>query len=117
MEMSDLVIDWEGNSGTKYRYWGLDTPSVANSIKAQPGNYVFARKLPNGNFVPLYFGQAESLQSRIPCHDRWDDAVRAGATHVLAHTTQGGLDQRCLEERDLIQKWQPPLNVQHRSMS
>lgn len=109
-------IDWAGNSGKVYRYWFL-ADITASGIKAVGGNYAFVKKLANGNFTPLYFGQADDLKARIPCHDRWDDARRAGVTHVMAHSTQGGLEIRCDEERDLIQRWKPPLNVQHRQVS
>jgi hypothetical protein len=111
--MSD-IIDWPDNAGKTYRYWLLPTPREPSSIKDEAGNYVFVKRLPNGNFVPLYFGVADSLRKRISGHDRWDDAVRAGATHIFSHTTPSGDAVRCAEERALIQRWNPPLNVQHR---
>jgi hypothetical protein len=109
-------VDWAGSSGKSYRYWFLEN-ITANGIKAESGNYAFVKQLPNGNFSPLYFGQAEDLQARIPNHERWDEAKRAGATHVMAHTTQGGENVRLAEERDLIQRWNPTLNVHHRKVS
>lgn len=111
-----MTIDWTGKTGAKYRYWFL-ADITTNGIKAVAGNYAFVKKLANGNFIPLYFGQAENLQTRIPNHDRWDEARRAGVTHVMAHTTLGGEQARLDEERDLIQQWQPPMNVQHRKVS
>ncbi|MBI4275946.1 MAG: hypothetical protein HY659_14725 [Rhizobiales bacterium] len=113
--MSDH-INWTGKSGKTYRYWFLEVITT-NGIKAVSGNYAFVKRLSNGNFTPLYFGQADDLKVRIPNHDRWDDAKRAGVTHVMAHTTQGGEQVRLAEERDLIQQWKPPLNVQHRQVS
>lgn len=113
--MSD-VIDWTGKSGKQYRYWFLENVTAA-SIKTVPGNYAFVKRLPNGNFTPLYFGVAEDLSERISNHDRWDDAIRAGMTHVMSHTTPGGEKVRCDEEIDLIQQWRPPLNTQHRQVS
>jgi hypothetical protein len=110
-------VDWTGLSGTTYRYHFLDKPT-ADGILAVAGNYVFVKRLPDGNtYSPLYFGEAENLQDRIPYHDRWQDAVRAGMTHVMAHKTEGGVTARLAEERDLIQRWNPPLNVQHRKVS
>ncbi len=108
-----FTIDWSGKSGTAYRYWSLDDVTTAG-IQAVAGNYAFVKQLPNGNFIPLYFGVAENLQKRIPNHDRWLEAVRLGATHVMAHTTQGGEAARLVEERDLIQQWNPQLNTHHR---
>jgi hypothetical protein len=109
------IVDWPGKSGAKYRYWVLENPRNGAGIQAVGGNYAFVKKLPNGNYVPLYFGVAESLRDRIPSHERFDEAVRAGATHIMAHTTPAGDVARCAEERDLIQQWNPPLNVQHRT--
>jgi hypothetical protein len=108
-----FIIDWIGKSGTSYRYWSLENITAAG-IQAVAGNYVFAKQLPNGNLVPLYFGVADDLQARIPNHERWAEAVRLGATHVMAHSTPAGEQARLVEERDLIQYWNPPLNMQHR---
>jgi hypothetical protein len=110
------VIDWNGTSGKTYRYWFLDDISPAG-IQAVAGNYAFVKQLADGKFLPLYFGEAQDLQNRIPNHDRWADAKKAGVTHVMAHTTQGGVEARCAEERDLIQQWNTPLNVHHRKVS
>ncbi len=112
--MSSLVIDWPGQSGQTYRYHGLDN-ITAQGILPVAGNYAFVKRLANGNYVPLYFGQAENLQNRIPQHERWADAARAGATDVMAHSKQGGETVRCAEEQDLIARWNPPLNAQHRT--
>lgn len=110
------TINWAGKSGKTYVYHFLND-ITANGILAVAGNYAFVKQLPNGNFVPLYFGQAEDLKARIPNHEQLADAKRAGATHVMAHTTQGGEAVRCAEEIDLIQQWHPPLNTQHRQVS
>jgi hypothetical protein len=110
--VSNLTIDLPGKSGKLYRYW-LQTD--VGRLLAVGGNYVFLKQLPNGNFVPVYFGQAEDLNDRLPGHERWAEAVRLGATHVAAHTTPAGEQARLDEERDLIERWNPPLNVQHRT--
>lgn len=109
----EFTVDFTGKSGTIYRYWNLISPTAAG-IQAVAGNYVFAKLLQDGTYLPLYFGEAVDLQARIPSHERWQEAVRLGASHILAHTTQGGESARQNEERDLIQYWNPPLNVQHR---
>lgn len=114
--MANEIIDWPGKSGKAYRYWFLQKLTAAD-IQALAGNYAFVKQLPNGNFVPLYFGQAEVLNARIPNHDRWDDAKRLGVTHVMGHTTPAGEQVRLDEERDLIQQWNSPMNIQHRKVS
>lgn len=108
-------IDWPGKSGSTYRYWFLPNLEAAN-IKSEAGNYMFAKKLANGNYLPAYIGQADNLSNRLPNHERLADAVKAGATYVLTHTTPAGEQARLAEERDLIQQWDPPLNTQHRKV-
>lgn len=109
--MSDF-IDWPANRGT-YRYWFLDSPRVPSSIKAIAGNYMFVKQVQNG-WVPVYIGIADDLSNRLPSHERWADALAAGATRVMAHTNLNP-DVRAAEEADLIGYWNPPLNTQHRT--
>jgi excinuclease UvrABC nuclease subunit len=106
-------IDWLGRSGKSYRYWFLD---INQPIKDEAGNYMFVQHLPTGRYLPAYIGQADSLRKRLPGHERLEDAKLAGATHVMSHTTPAGEQARLDEERDLIQYWNPPLNVQHRKV-
>lgn len=108
------VVDWAGASGSKYRYWFLD---IKGLIKDEAGNYMFVKRLTNGNYLPLYIGQANSLKNRLPSHERLSEAIRLGATHVMAHTTPGGEASRLAEERDLIQYWSPALNTHHQAVS
>ena len=109
--MADWV-DWPGKTGN-YRYWFIENPTAAG-IVAAGGNYMFVKRLPNGNWLPVYIGQADDLKARIPTHERWADARRAGATHVMAHTKPAGEQARLDEERDLIAYWSPQLNTHHR---
>jgi hypothetical protein len=109
-------IDWIGRSGRTYRYWFLDS-IVPEGIRSVAGNYAFVKQLPNERFVPLYFGQASDLRDRLPTHERWEEAKKAGATHAMAHSTQGGEQVRLDEERDLISQWNPSLNVHHSQAS
>jgi hypothetical protein len=112
---SSDYIDWNGSAGNTYRYWFFETPQNPSTIKSECGNYAFVKQLPNGKFVPLYFGIADSLRSRLTNHERWDEAIRAGMTHVMSHTTPAGETVQIAEEKDLIQQWNPPLNVHHRT--
>ena len=111
--MSDYV-DWLGQSGNLYRYWFLANPT-ADGIQAVAGNYNFVKRLANGMWFPLYFGEAKDLSDRIPGHELWEKAVALGATHVMAHTKPAGEQARLAEEADLIRHWNPPLNKQHRT--
>lgn len=109
------TVNWVGKSGRSYTYYFL-TNVTAAAIQAVAGNYAFVKRLANGNYAPLYFGQAGDLQARIPTHERLSEAIRLGATHVMAHTTPGGEQVRLDEERDLIAYWNPPLNSHHRQV-
>ncbi len=66
------------------------------------------------HWYPLYVGQADSFKTRLSSHERWDEAVRKGATHVHALAVPQHLI-RDLWEGMLIQNLQPPMNVQHRN--
>lgn len=78
------------------------------------GVYIFGGFDPQNGWWPLYVGETGSFRSRMPCHERWAEAVGLGATHVLAMTVPAVT--RAMVERELISEYQPPLNVQHRSV-
>ena len=81
-----------------------------------PGIYVFA--VPNGlyGWAPLYIGQASSLKDRLSHHERWDEAARRGAVHIHAKRVGGQADRDRIE-RSLIQRYQPPMNTQLKSLA
>ena len=110
--MADIL--WPGRSGKTYGYWFTSSIAAAD-LKDEGGNYMFVRQLPNGNWLPVYIGVADSLRNRLPNHEHLAAAQRLGATDVMTHTTPAGPQVRLDEERDLIQQWNPALNVQHRS--
>jgi hypothetical protein len=108
-------INLTGASGKAYSYWKLERLRDGSSITNAGGNYVFLKLLSTGNYLPVYIGQADDLRNRLPAHDRFDEAVKAGASVVVAHTTPAGEAARLAEERDLIAKWNPELNTRHRT--
>jgi hypothetical protein len=112
--MTAFTIDWPGASGKVYRYWSAD---FTDSFKDEGGNYMFVKPSGPNAYLPIYIGQAVSLKSRLPNHDRLADARRAGATLIMAHTTPSGEQARLAEERDLIAKWAPALNTHHMRVS
>jgi hypothetical protein len=103
------TIDWEGKSGKKYRYWIYP---IGTTFKDEGGNYAFAKETKPGYWSPQYFGQTKSLKDRLGDHEKEACAKRNGATHIHAHLNANEAD-RLAEERDLIQKWNPPCNVIH----
>lgn len=78
-----------------------------------PGLYIFTGRNAAGQWVALYVGQADSLAGRIPNHERWEEALRHGATHVHAKVVRETV-ARDLIERELCRTLQPRLNVQLR---
>lgn len=74
------------------------------------GIYIFARaNQATQRWEALYIGQASKLSDRLPNHERLNEAVRLGATHIHARvvTTQS---ERDLVEAFLIKRQQPHLN-------
>jgi excinuclease UvrABC nuclease subunit len=77
------------------------------------GVYVFTGLDRIGRWIALYIGQADSLRSRLSSHEQWGPAVRLGATHVHAMVVPLQADRDRIE-RELIQAYQPTLNLQSR---
>ncbi|MDO9453759.1 MAG: GIY-YIG nuclease family protein [Stagnimonas sp.] len=90
--------------------------SMSDSVKWNPvgGVYIFASQSISSYF-PLYIGKADSFANRFSCHERWDDAVRAGATHVLASVVQHDTTRDEVEQA-MIGQFQPKLNTHHREI-
>lgn len=61
-------------------------------------------------FVPVYIGQCEDFNARLCGHERWQEAVAAGATHVLLCPVPLQ-DDRDRFEAVLIGELQPRLNT------
>ena len=78
-----------------------------------PGIYIFAKTTPRSQWQALYVGQASRFSERIPGHELWDKAQSLGATHVHAMAVPQA-DMRDKIERELIQMYQPILNIQLR---
>ena len=102
-------VSWLGHGFYVYQR-GADWYEVA-------GVYILSGRSPDdqGMFVwhPFYVGQCQSFAGYIPTHRKWLAAERLGATHVHARVEQGVLARQNLEA-ELIQAYQPPLNVQLR---
>jgi hypothetical protein len=106
---SGNVIGFDGVD-TNYRfdiYRIFERPEGVNAV------YAFA-SLAGTIYRPLYIGRADILSSRLAEHDRHEEAVARGATHLLVHVP-GTLDRINYKEaeRRLIQFFAPPLNTQH----
>lgn len=72
------------------------------------GIYAFCKQTLQG-YEALYVGRTNSFKNRLPNHERWEEARRRGATHVLAVVSHSEAD-RVKIEGILIIEWRPPLN-------
>jgi len=61
----------------------------------------------------LYVGEASSIRTRLPSHEKIPEARNLGMTEIHYMTEADDLRRRQIE-KDLIQRLQPELNVQHR---
>lgn len=77
------------------------------------GIYIFTGMNQNRQWVPLYIGQCDSFQDRIPSHEQWKPAQTCGATHIHAMTVPRAADRDAIEA-ELIKMYQPRLNSQLR---
>lgn len=75
------------------------------------GLYIFSHLGADGLWQALYVGQTDDFSSRLPSHDRLNEAIRRGATHIHALVVPLAAN-RDRWEKMLIQNLQPPLNEQ-----
>lgn len=101
------TVIWPGKSGNEYRYWVF--PLATNFAQA-PGNYIFAKEIEPGKWVPVYIGQASDLADRVSGRVSEDCARKYGATHIHVHRNENGITERGQELEDLIACWQTPCN-------
>ncbi|MDR3405559.1 MAG: GIY-YIG nuclease family protein [Chthoniobacter sp.] len=76
------------------------------------GVYIFTALDNKGQWWPFYIGQSEQFSNRLPNHERWEEAVRMGATHVHAMVVPQAATRDAIE-RELIRRYQPKLNTHH----
>jgi excinuclease UvrABC nuclease subunit len=77
-----------------------------------PGIYIFCAVTPQNMWKPIYIGQADSLKARLANHERWEEAVALGATHVHAMAASSAQSRDAIE-RQLIRAYGPRLNTHH----
>lgn len=75
------------------------------------GLYVFTYKKVNGHWKALYIGQTDDLSSGLSSHERLNEAIDKGATHIHAIAISSQSDREKYE-RMLIAYLQPPMNSQ-----
>lgn len=83
-----------------------------------PVIYAFAR-LVSGRFQIMYIGEAGDAADRFSTHERWNEASRLGATHILTLISTSDKFARKALEDELISYYQPRMNrkVPEKSLS
>ena len=74
------------------------------------GIYIFCGIDNDNKWVAQYMGQASSFKERLSGHERWDEAVKLGSTHIHARSIKNTV-ARSLIESELIEAFQPCLNI------
>lgn len=109
MATTSTKCNWAGKSGKTYEY---QVYPISTNFKEEPGNYIFCKLNAAGQWVPQYIGQTKNLNQRLGDHEKEACAKRNGATHIHAHLNPMEA-ARLAEEKDLIERYNPPCNTQH----
>jgi len=106
--MSNLAVNWPGNSGTTYTF---DVYEMSTDWNDVPGIYIFAKEIQSGSWKAIYVGETGSFKTRMTTsHGEWLNALLEGVTHVHAMVDHSGSNGRLAIEDDLILSLRPPLN-------
>ena len=103
---------WAGLSGQEYQFQVYPLGTV---FKPGPGIYIYAEKLADGTWIPVYIAATRDLHQRLEGHVTLQNAIADGATHVHVHYRNAGQGARCSEERDLLDRWRPVCNEHFRN--
>lgn len=106
----ERTIMWSGISGEKYKYW---INLIGAPFKPVVGNYIFAKETKPREWIPIYVGETDNLQRRLtPNHEKMPCIKRYGGTHIHTHSSSDDEAIRQKEEADIIDKWNPPCNLE-----
>ena len=101
-------VSWLGQSGTQYEFMVYP---LGTELPPAPGTYIYAKQAENGQWVPLYIAQTRDMHQRLEGHEKLQEAVENGATHILVHFSSTGQAARCTEEHDLVMHYRPVCNA------
>ena len=100
---------WPLGNGETLNFTVYDSNQNWNKVA---GLYIFSY-LAQGQWYPLYVGQTDDFSSRFPNHERLNEAIKYGATHIHAIVVPQAA-QRNGYEAMLVGHLQPPMNRQLR---
>lgn len=103
------TCNWPLGNGQTLEFTVYNSNTGWNKVA---GLYIFAY-VGGEYWRSLYIGQAEDFSTRMPNHERLEEAVQQGATHIHAAVVPLAAN-RDKWEKMLIQHLQPPMNVQSR---
>ena len=101
-----MGIIWKGVDGALYDF---SEHPYASDWAELGGIFIYAARLKDGNWNPLYIASTENLAQRIRCDEKWPWAERLGATGVLACAIADGM-KRIKLVAEMIARLKPPLN-------
>lgn len=107
------TCNWPIGNG---QYLTFHIYSENKNWKQISGLYIFAYLAANGKWTALYVGQTDDFSSRLPSHERLNEAVRLGATHIHACVVSAQSERDRLEAA-LIRNLQPRMNGQLKQAS
>jgi len=107
--MDDLGIHvWTGQSGQKYRYTVYMFGTV---FGPGPANFIYARELRAGQYVPVFIGQTQDLSEPFEDSVALECMKQTRVTHIHVRPTDARDEIRRAERSDLISVWNPPCNA------
>ncbi|MFA5040981.1 MAG: hypothetical protein WC464_05055 [Bdellovibrionales bacterium] len=74
--------------------------------------YGFLKKNAGNSYHILYIGKAASMCNRQDDHERWKEATRKGANHIMACVIKDERTRQAVEKA-LISFYQPEMNTQY----
>ena len=105
--MTDDTALWLGAEFLVYPIHGTTWHEV-------PGVYIFAgQRFPGGAWHAVYVGQTVSFANRLADHPRTAEALQVGAVAIHARVIPTETERTSLE-RQLIEAYQPELNLLYR---
>lgn len=104
------TCSWPLGDGSSLEFTIYDRNEGWNQVA---GLYIFSFLATNGRWTALYVGQTNDFSARLPSHEKLNEAVQRGATHIHALVVPLQQNRDALELR-LVRHLQPPMNDQLR---
>jgi hypothetical protein len=98
--MAGETYTWTGASGTAYFFYVYPRHPIINSN--QMGNYIYAKRNQNNQWVPVYIGQGDLSVRCTTNHHQIRCLDSKGSTHIHLRLTAGGEAARKAVENDLL---------------